>query len=74
MAYLPDNLKLLCRLCHHWWHENPKEAWEWIETVLPKERIKRLHQLARSIIYEPLDYERISRGLKAQIELFASQT
>jgi hypothetical protein len=38
-----ENIIFLC-LRHHlfWWHKEPLEAWTWIQTALPKERLDRL--------------------------------
>ena len=38
-----NNIKTLCAPCHlFWWHRNPIEAWEWLQTAIPAERLKRL--------------------------------
>lgn len=47
MALEPENCKVLCKKCHlFWWHKNIPEAWAWIETVLPKERLVRLKMMS----------------------------
>jgi len=47
LQYDPDNLKFLCFACHiGWWHKNPIEAGEWIESVLDKKRMDRLKFIA----------------------------
>lgn len=42
MEFNPDNVKLLCHMCHVWWHANPKDAKIWLATKLSKDRLERL--------------------------------
>lgn len=43
LEFDPDNIKALCFSCHlGWWHKNPIEAHEWLNLILPKERLARL--------------------------------
>jgi Bacteriophage Lambda NinG protein. len=45
----PDNLKPLCYACHLlWWHKNPIEAHEWLQTAIPKKRLDRLKLMANT--------------------------
>ena len=38
-----NNIKPLCSGCHlFWWHKNPIEAHEWIQTVISPERLVKL--------------------------------
>jgi len=49
MAYDPLNLKMLCVGCHlFWWHKHPKEAWEWLHTVMPQERLDNLKRMSQT--------------------------
>jgi hypothetical protein len=39
----PDNIKFLCFSCHLcWFHKNPIEARDWLDSVMPKNRLERL--------------------------------
>lgn len=38
-----ENIIPLCYACHlHFWHKNPIEAHEWLQTVIDKKRLDRL--------------------------------
>ncbi|MDI6808179.1 MAG: hypothetical protein QME66_04240 [Candidatus Eisenbacteria bacterium] len=57
MEFELDNVKLLCAGCHiFWWHKNPIEAHEWLQTVVPKERLDKLRLQAQYIDKSPIDY------------------
>lgn len=44
----PDNIIFLDYKCHIcWWHKNPIEAWEWLQTKLPKKRLDRLKLMSQ---------------------------
>jgi 5-methylcytosine-specific restriction endonuclease McrA len=68
LQFDPDNLKFLCYHCHiYFWHKNPIEAYKWIRTAIPKDRLKRLEAKAkRTIKVEP--YEKIKAKLEAYLD------
>ena len=69
MEWDPDNLKLLCVGCHiFWWHKEPLEAREWIEKVLPKERLNRLKLVTMSNTKIPFDYDLVKLYLEQEIK------
>lgn len=56
MEYDPMNVKLLCMRHHlYWWHRNPVEAKEWLDTNLPKERLSYLKMKANIVDKSPFD-------------------
>ena len=49
MEYMDLNIKFLCFPCHFFfWHRNPIEAHEWLNTVLSKERLDKLKLMANT--------------------------
>ena len=43
-----DNIKPLCYACHIcFFHKNPIEAHEWLQTAIPKQRLDRLKMLSQ---------------------------
>lgn len=69
MEFDPENIKALCVGCHlYWWHKNPIEAWEWLQIVIPKERLQRL-KLASQISKKGFDYKLQKLFLEQQIKL-----
>ena len=45
MAFISENLKVLCYHCHiNWWHKNPTESGEWFKKKFPK-RMKFLEKM-----------------------------
>ena len=69
MEYDPDNLKLLCFRCHfYFWHRNPIEAKEWLDTVLTPERSQRLKNIAISRDKWSFDYNLLKLFIEAEIK------
>lgn len=67
MEFLSDNVKLLCHACHlYWWHRNPIEAHEWLQTVLSPDRLKRL-KLASQTYLGPFDPKLSILGLEHEL-------
>lgn len=72
MEFEPENVKLLCRGCHlYWWHKSPIEAWRWLETVLPKDRIKRLDFRANTVDKSRFDFRLHKLFLESEIKRFS---
>ena len=44
----PLNAKTLCYSCHRRWHENPVEAFKWVEGYLGTANLDRLRRMAHS--------------------------
>ena len=68
MEFLSINVKLLCQ--HHhifWWHRNPIEAHEWLQTAIPVDRQKRL-KLASQTYLGPFDPKLEILGLEKELE------
>lgn len=64
-----DNLKLLCYACHiHWFHKSPIEAHEWLQQVIPQERLQRLKLLANTVQYGTIDYAALELWLEQEIK------
>ncbi len=51
------NAKLLCFLCHRWWHENPLDAVKWLVSVIGEDRHDRLMLLANAVKKNPTKFE-----------------
>ena len=69
MEYNHENIILLCYRCHfHFWHRDTMMAREWIETVLPKERLRRLYLQANIVDTTPLDFNLIKLDIKSEIK------
>lgn len=47
LAYNTENIIYLCYNCHDWWHRHPKLGWEWLKSMIPKERMDKLKVLAQ---------------------------
>lgn len=43
------NATCLCAACHRWWHQNPKDAIEWLEGIYTPEKLRQLTERARVI-------------------------
>jgi len=72
MEFDPDNVKALCYSCHlHWWHKNPIEAKEWLDTVMPKKRLERL-KLASQTRGGRFDYKLHKLFLEQEIKKLKS--
>lgn len=68
MEMEPENIKFLCYRCHfHFWHKSPIEAWEWLGTVMPIDRLKRLKLRANMIDKSPFDYRLYKLFLEGEI-------
>jgi len=68
MEFDPDNLKLLCYYCHlQWWHKNPIESHEWLQTVIPKKRLDRLKLCANTVNKSPFDFKLYKIFLEKEI-------
>ena len=49
MEFEPSNIISLCFGCHiGFWHKNPREANEWVESKLPKQWLDKLKLMAQS--------------------------
>lgn len=69
MEYDEDNLKLLCVRCHlYWWHKNPIDAKEWIESKLSKTRWQRLKLKAMANDHTPFDYKLLKLYLETKLK------
>jgi hypothetical protein len=67
MEFLSDNVKLLCMPCHlYWWHRNPIEAHEWLQTAIPVDRQKKL-KLAAQTYLGPFDPKLAILGLEQEL-------
>lgn len=67
-----DNVKLLCVGCHlFWWHKNPIEAWEWLKTVVSKDRLERLKRITQSRDKYSFDFKIIKMLLEQKIKEYA---
>jgi 5-methylcytosine-specific restriction endonuclease McrA len=68
MELEPDNIKALCFACHlGWWHKNPIEAHEWLETAIPKERLNRLRLMSMTQFKAPLDFKLLKLSLEQML-------
>ena len=73
LEYDEDNIKPLCIRCHlYWWHKNPMDAKDWIETVIPKERLQRLKLRAQSNSKGINDYKLLLVYLKQKMKDISS--
>lgn len=71
MEYMPENVKLFCVGCHlYWFHRNPIEAHEWLEKVIPKERLQKL-KLASNTYLGPFDPKLAILELKTLIKNYS---
>lgn len=65
----PLNAKTLCFTCHRRWHEDPVEAFRWIEEYLGKDRLDELRRKAHGVVkLKPADKEAIYQDLKLRLE------
>lgn len=49
MEFMAQNVKLLCVGCHlYFWHKHPVAAKEWLDTVMPKQRLDYLKLCSNS--------------------------
>lgn len=68
-----ENVKLLCMKCHlYWWHKNPIEAHEWLQTAIPEDRLSKLKIRANTVIKATLDYKVIKLELEQLIKKYDS--
>lgn len=73
MEFEIENLKLLCWKCHFTkWHRSPIEAWLWIETAIPKQRLDRLKLMANYVQKQPIDYALLELFLEQEIKRLKS--
>lgn len=65
LEFDPDNVVTFC-FYHHimWWHKNPIEAHEWLETTIDKKRLSNLKMRANTIDKTPIDYKLLVVELK----------
>jgi len=71
MRWEINNVKTLCYSCHiHFWHKNPIEAHEWLETAIPKERLDKLKLQAMYVDKSPIDYKLIKIYLKNELKKY----
>ena len=57
MRWILDNVLTMCFGCHiHFWHKNPIEAHEWLQTAIPKERLDKLRLCALIVDKTPFDF------------------
>lgn len=58
LRYAKHNALTLCFRCHMRWHENPLEAYQWLETKCGIEAINNLIQASRkSYVFNREEYE-----------------
>uniref|UniRef100_A0A6M3XT22 Putative homing endonuclease n=1 Tax=viral metagenome TaxID=1070528 RepID=A0A6M3XT22_9ZZZZ len=69
MALDPDNIKLLCFACHLcWYHKNPIEAKDWLDSVIPKKRLQRLKLMSLDSSPNRLDRKLLKIYLESEIK------
>ena len=74
MEFLLENVKLLCVGCHlFFWHKNPIEAQEWLETIITKERLTKLKIQANFVDKSPIDYKLLKLLFENYIKDFKSK-
>ncbi len=74
MAYMADNVKILCRRHHlYWFHKHPIEAHEWLKTAIPKERLDKLALRARTIDKKPINFMEEKLYLEQELKRYESQ-
>ena len=72
MEFLSENVKLLCPYHHlFWWHRNPIEAHEWLQTAIPVDRQKKL-KLASQTYLGPFDTKLSILGLEHELASYES--
>lgn len=58
LEFEPDNVIPLDFSCHiGWWHKNPIEAWEWLQTVVNKKTLEKLKMATLSRDKWSMDYK-----------------
>lgn len=68
MELEPLNIKFLCYACHiFFWHRNPIEAHEWLQTAIPKERLAKLKLMAQTQ-YKAPKYPELKLWLESEIK------
>jgi len=73
MEYDLDNVKILCYSCHlQFWHKNPIEAKEWLDSKLPKERLQRLKLMSQTSRKMP-NYNSIKLYLEQEIKCLSNR-
>ena len=74
MKYILDNVKTLCYYCHmEFWHKNPIEAYEWLQTAISKERLDHLRLCALVVDKTPFDFNAIKIILEMAKKKFTSR-
>jgi hypothetical protein len=65
------NVKLFCRECHNWWHEDPQRADQWIQQYLGPRKYKEL--LAQIINPDPMfkNLSKVETYLKSEIRKYS---
>ena len=69
--FLRDNLLVLCRGCHFWWHTkaSPEEEQELIDKVIGSERWAEVEAIKNTRLeIKPHDLEELIKTYKAQLE------
>lgn len=71
MEFEYENIKSLCFSCHIcFWHKSPIEAHEWLQTVIPKERLQRLKLMANTYMGK-LDFKLHKLYLEKELAKFS---
>ena len=71
LEFDPDNVKLLCLKDHlFWWHRNPIEAKNWIETVISKKRLEKLKLRSLSRDKWSMDYKLTRLDLENELKKY----
>jgi hypothetical protein len=47
------NAKALCFNCHRWWHENPAEAGDWLQSIIGQDNADKLRLMANHVSKSP---------------------
>ena len=70
----PDNAKCLCFSCHRRWHENPVDAFKWVEGYLGDGLLQIVREQAHSVRkLTKADREDIHRHYKAEYDRLQSE-
>lgn len=65
----PDNAKCLCFSCHRKWHENPVEAFKWVEEYLGAGLLQIIREQAHSVRkIKPAEKEEIFQHYKGELK------
>lgn len=73
MEFIPSNCKMLCVACHlFFWHRDPIQAHEWLQTVLRPERLTKLKRMSQTYL-GPFDPKLAIIELEQELQKYESR-